>query len=249
MDLPDPGIEPISLASPTQKADSLPLGPPGEPHVCLYVCTFIHTNTHIHHHKQVSWWHGEDSTVLSQPVCDKSYSELSWFWWSSPIFLPPLPWSLSATSVDSGEQFWLRVAPATGAVTVGVWDAFEETSEKQTADPNRHLRQNGAPECGQGPRQQCCRGEGLSTILHIQERPDSRGIYEGLTISTASKQHLVNIWLQGTELVGFLQDESSTPDRMWGVCVGGKYLNTHGNVSVKEILKLRKQRLAREYWL
>ena len=116
------------------------------------------------------------------------------------------------------------------------------------ADHNRHLRQNGAPECGQGPRQQRCRGEGLSAILHIQQRPDSRGIYEGLTISTASKQHLVNIWLQGTELVGFLQDESSTPDGMWGVCVGGKYLNTHGNVSVKEILKLRKQSLAREYW-
>ena len=118
------------------------------------------------------------------------------------------------------------MAPATGAVTVGVWDALEETSEKQMADHNRHLRQNGAPECGQGPRQQRCRGEGLSAILHIQQRPDSRGIYEGLTISTASKQHLVNIWLQGTELVGFLQDESSTPDGMWGVCVGGKYLTT-----------------------
>ena len=73
MDLPDPGIKTVSLASPTQKADSLPLGPPGEPHVCLYVCTFIHINTHIHHHKQVSWWHGGDSTVLSANLWQQLY--------------------------------------------------------------------------------------------------------------------------------------------------------------------------------
>ena len=68
-------------------------------------------------------------------------------------------------------------------------------------------------------------------------------------LSAVSRQHLPNVRLQGTELAGFLQDESSTPDGMWGVCVGGKYLNTHGNVSVKETLKLWNQSLAREYWL
>ena len=73
MDLPDPGIKTVSLASPTQKADSLPLGPPGEPRVCLYVCTFIHINTHIHHHKQVSWLHGGDSTVLSASLWQELY--------------------------------------------------------------------------------------------------------------------------------------------------------------------------------
>ena len=120
--------------------------------VCVCMCIHLYKySTHIHHHRQVSWWHGGDSTVLSQPICDNSYSELS----------------------GSGE----------------------------------------AP------------------------------------LSAVSRQHLLNVRLQGTELVGFLQDESSTPGGMWGVCVGGKYLNTHGNVSVKETLKLWKQSLAREYWL
>ena len=32
-DLPDPGIEPISLASPALQADSLPTEPPGKPNV------------------------------------------------------------------------------------------------------------------------------------------------------------------------------------------------------------------------
>ena len=36
-DLPDPGIEPMSLMSPPRQAGSLPLAPPGKPHVPAYM--------------------------------------------------------------------------------------------------------------------------------------------------------------------------------------------------------------------
>ena len=44
-DLPDPGIKPVSPASPALQADSLLSELPG-------TCSFIHTHTHTHTHTQ-----------------------------------------------------------------------------------------------------------------------------------------------------------------------------------------------------
>ena len=187
------------------------------------------------------------------PLSANLWQQLFWAF----LVLVKLPYLLASSSLvsfshcftlwrtvltQSGSCYWGRDSGSLGRLWGNKWEALDGW-------PQQAIRQNGVPGRGQGPHQQHCRGEGLSTVLQRQERPDSRGIYEGLTTSTASRQHLLNVRLQGTELVGFLQVESSTPDGMWGMCVGGKHMNTHGNVSVKETLKLWKQSLAREYWL
>ena len=45
-DLPDPGIKPVSPASPALQADSLLSELPG-------TCSFIHTHTHTHTHTKL----------------------------------------------------------------------------------------------------------------------------------------------------------------------------------------------------
>ena len=41
-DLPDPGVEPVSLMSPASAADSLALVPPGKPYILyIYVCVCV----------------------------------------------------------------------------------------------------------------------------------------------------------------------------------------------------------------
>lgn len=55
------GIEPYLLHLLHRRQILCHLGHLGSP-VCVCMCIHLHKcNTHIHHHRQVSWWHGGDS--------------------------------------------------------------------------------------------------------------------------------------------------------------------------------------------
>ena len=80
--LPDPGIKPVSPASPALQADSLPTEPPGKPLVCLGHCKKWLKNRDLSYHNPAGW--KSQLKVLAQLILPRRHLSVVCRWLSFP---------------------------------------------------------------------------------------------------------------------------------------------------------------------
>lgn len=173
------------------------------------------------------------------------------------MMLPNLIASSSLVSFLATFTFWRTVLTQSGwliqgmqvsSMLLGPWKwELEETSEKQTPDPDRQLSRMESLDVAEGLTNNTAEGKDWALILQTQERHDLEELWRPDRQCTVSRQHPLRVWLQGAELVCFLQDVS--PCAKWDVgrVCRWNHMSVHDKVYVKGILKLWQQSLAREF--